>query len=318
MSVLFMKKPFFILAPMDDVTDTVFRRIVADCTAPDFTMTEFVNVDGLISIGRPKLMHRLSVSLDTAPVIAQIWGKTPENFRIIADEIASGVIPGFVGLDLNFGCPEKSVVKNECCSALQQPHLRDKALAIIKATQEGLQGRLPLSIKTRLGFDKIDYSWHELLLEQKPAMLTVHVRTTRQMSKVPAQWEAIELILALRDKISPETKVVMNGDIMDKTQGIELAEKHGVDGIMIGRGIFHDPYAFAEKSPWEQMSKEERIALLVHHIELHQQSYPNGERPFNPLKKFAKIYISNFDGASELRDKIMHTSDAGEALALLV
>lgn len=302
---------------MDDVTDTVFRRIVADCVASDYTMTEFVNVDGLTSIGRPKLMHRLSVSLDTTPVIAQIWGKTPENFRIIADEIASGVILGFVGVDLNFGCPEKSVVKNECCSALQQPHLRDKAVAIIKATQEGLGGRLPLSIKTRLGFDKIDYSWHQLLLEQKPAMLTVHVRTTRQMSKVPAQWEAIEPILALRDKISPETKIVMNGDIMNKAQGLKLAEKHGVDGIMIGRGIFHDPYAFALESPWEHMSKEERIGLLIHHIELHQQTYPNGERPFNPLKKFAKIYISNFEGASELRDKIMHTNSVEEALALL-
>ena len=312
-----MKKPFYILAPMDDVTDTVFRRIVADCAAPDYTMTEFVNVDGLTSVGRPKLMHRLSVSLDTAPVIAQIWGKTPENFRIIADEIASGVIPGFVGVDLNFGCPEKSVVKNECCSALQQPHLRDKAVAIIKATQEGLAGRMPLSIKTRLGFDKIDYSWHELLLEQKPAMLTVHVRTTRQMSKVPAQWEAIEPILALRDKISPETKIVMNGDIMNKSQGLELAEKHGVDAIMIGRGIFHDPYAFSEESLWDGMSKEQRISLLVRHIELHQQTYPNGERPFNPLKKFAKIYISNFDGASELRDKIMHTNTAEDALGLL-
>lgn len=309
---------FFVLAPMDDVTDTVFRRIVADCAAPDYTMTEFVNVDGLTSVGRSKLMHRLAVDLDTAPVIAQIWGKQPENFKIIADEMASGIIPGYVGVDLNFGCPDKSVLKNECCSALQQPHLRDKAIAIIQATQEGLDGRLPLSIKTRLGFDRIDYTWHELLLRQKPAILTVHVRTTRQMSKVPAQWEAIEPIVALRDRISPETKIVMNGDIMRKAQGTELAKKHGVDGIMIGRGIFHDPYAFAQTSPWGQMTKQERIDLLVHHMTLHQQQYPNGERPYNPLKKFAKIYINGFEGASELRDKIMHTNSVAEALKLLV
>ena len=302
---------------MDDVTDTVFRRIVADCATPDYTMTEFVNVDGLCSVGRPRIIHKLSDRLDTAPVIAQIWGRNPDNFEQIAREIADGTIPGFVGVDLNFGCPEKTVVKNECCSALQQPHLRDKALAIIQATQKGLDGRLPLSIKTRLGFDKIDYSWHELLLEQKPAMLTVHVRTTRQMSKVPAQWEAIEPIIELRNKISPDTKIVMNGDIMNKAQGLELAEKHGVDGIMIGRGIFHDPYAFAEQSPWPQMSREERIALLKRHIELHLENYPNAERPFNPIKKFAKIYISNFDGASELRDKIMHTNTAEDALELL-
>jgi tRNA-dihydrouridine synthase len=302
---------------MDDVTDTVFRRIVADCAAPDFTMTEFVNVDGLTSAGRPRLMHRLAVDLDSVPVIAQIWGKKPENFKIIADEIASGVIPGFVGVDLNFGCPEKSVVKNECCSALQQPHLRDKAVEIIRATIDGLDGRLPLSIKTRLGFDKIDYSWHQLLLEQKPAMLTVHVRTTRQMSKVPAQWEAIEPIVVLRDEISPDTKIVMNGDILNKTQGLELAEKHGVDGIMIGRGIFHDPFCFSESSPWVAMTKQERINLLVHHMTLHEKQYPNGERPYNPLKKFAKIYINGFEGASELRDKIMHTNSVHEALALL-
>lgn len=308
---------FYILAPMDDVTDTVFRRIVADCATPDYTMTEFVNVDGLCSVGRPRIIHKLSYKLDTAPVIAQIWGRNPDNFEHIAREIADRTIPGFVGVDLNFGCPEKTVVKNECCSALQQPHLRDKALAIIQATKKGLDGRLPLSIKTRLGFDKIDYSWHELLLEQEPDMLTVHVRTTRQMSKVPAQWEAIEPILALRDRISPKTKIVMNGDIMNKTQGLELAEKHRVDGIMIGRGIFHDPYAFAEQSPWPDMTKEQRIGLLKRHIELHLENYPNAERPFNPIKKFAKIYISNFDGASELRDKIMHTNTAEDALELL-
>ncbi|MCA9323545.1 tRNA-dihydrouridine synthase [Candidatus Saccharibacteria bacterium] len=363
---------FFILAPMDDVTDTVFRRIVADCAAPDMTMTEFVNVDGLTSVGRPKLMHRLSVEHDSVPVIAQIWGKKPENFKQIADEIASGVIPGFAGVDINFGCPEKSVVKNECCSALAQPQLRDKALAIINATKEGLVGRLPLSIKTRLGFKDIDYSWHEFLLEQKPDMLTVHVRTTREMSKVPARWEAIEPIVILRDRISPNTKIVLNGDVMNREQGEKLARKHGVDGIMIGRGVFHDPYCFAPtthqptcqlakpaalsassdathfsspvltspyddtvrsatqrenahhlevhsgcKTPWQQKTKQERIDLLKHHMNLHEQTYPNGARPFNPLKKFAKIYISDFPGASELRDKVMHTSSVEEAIELL-
>ncbi len=302
---------------MDDVTDTVFRRIVADCAPADYTVTEFVNVDGLCSRGREKVIRKLGVEVDSTPVIAQIWGKTPENFESIAREIADGTIPGFVGVDLNFGCPEKSVVKNECCSALQQPELRDKALSIIKATQSGLAGRLPLSIKTRLGFSEIDYTWHEFLLEQKPAMLTVHVRTTRQMSKVPAQWSAIEPIVALRDKISPDTKIVLNGDIMNRKQGIELAEKHGVDGIMIGRGIFQDPYCFALDSPWDNVSREDRIKLLKKHIELHEQIYPNGERPFSPLKKFAKVYISDFPGASELRDRIMHTETVAEALQVL-
>ena len=394
---------FFVLAPMDDVTDTVFRRVVADCAPADYTVTEFVNVDGLCSRGRSKVIRKLGVEVDTTPVIAQIWGKTPENFEQIAYEIANGLlgdseyekwlveqrrvgqnthgdgmqgasearsktykeyvdastgvgnaevrtkassatssarrqarpVSNFVGVDLNFGCPEKNVIKNECCSALAQPQLRGKALAIIEATKRGA-GDFPLSIKTRLGFGEIDYTWHEFLLNQKPAMLTVHVRTTRQMSKVPAQWEAIEPIVALRDKISPDTKIVLNGDITSRKQGMELAEKHGVDGIMIGRGIFHDPYAFASPtthqpscqlaepagvcecpSPWKSVSREDRIKLLIKHIELHDKIYPDGERPFSPLKKFAKVYISDFPGASELRDRIMRTNTVEEALSLL-
>lgn len=301
---------------MDDVTDTVFRRIVSDCAAPDMTMTEFVNVDGLTSVGRAKLLPKLSAVQDSVPVIAQIWGKNPANFEQIAREIADGAIPGFVGIDINMGCPDKAVVKNECCSALAQPHLRDKAVEIIKATQAGA-GKMPVSIKTRLGFDKVDYSWHELLLQQKPSMLTVHVRTTKQMSKVPAAWEAIQPIIELRDKISPETKIVLNGDILTHPQGEELAEKYGVDGIMIGRGVFTDPYAFANKSPWADMSRDERIALYRKQLELFASTYPNGERKVAPLKKFAKIYISDFDGAKELREKLMTTNSVDEALDLL-
>lgn len=317
--LLVMTQPFFILAPMDDVTDTVFRRIVADCAAPDLTMTEFVNVDGLCSEGRERLLPKLLVEQDSIPVIAQIWGKELENFEQIASELVDGTIPGFVGVDLNFGCPDKAVVKNECCSALAVPELRNKAISIIKATQKGLNERLPLSIKTRLGFDKIDYSWHELLLQQKPDMLTVHVRTTKQMSKVPAQWVAIEPIVALRDKVSPKTKIVLNGDIENKTHGNKLARKHGVDGIMIGRGVFQDPYTFSESFPaqWQAMGRDQRIELFVKHLQLFQETYSNGERKFNPLKKFAKIYVSDFSGASELRDKIMHTNNVDEALALL-
>jgi tRNA-dihydrouridine synthase len=362
---------------MDDVTDTVFRRIVADCAhsvtmqldaaqgdgegrseaykkyveastgadntamrqkyqqaisltdgqdgtvrwqGPDYTMTEFVNVDGLKSVGRKRLIRKLGVEKDTAPVIAQIWGKTPEKFEAIAKEISDGDIPGFCGIDINFGCPAKSEVRAGCCSALQQIDLRPRAKDMIEATLRGAKAgknKLPVSFKTRLGFDAIDYTWHEFLLGYKPWILTVHVRTTREMSKVPAHWDAIEPIVALRDKISPDTKIVLNGDIMNRKHGEELASKHGVDGIMIGRGIFHDPYCFAEESPWENMSSEERIELFKKHVLMHDEVFPGGERPFNPLKKFAKVYINSFPGASELRDRIMHTENVEEALAVL-
>lgn len=315
------KKQLFFLAPMDDVTDTVFRRVVSDCAAPDFTMTEFVNVDGLCSPGRNKLIRKLDTTQDKTPVIAQIWGKKPENYKTIAREIAEGVIPGFSAIDINFGCPAKSEVQAGCCSALQQLELRPEAAAMIEATLEGA-GDFPVSFKTRLGFDKIDYSWHEFLLGYKPWVLTVHVRTTKEMSKVPARWDAIEPILRLRDKISPGTKIIMNGDIINRKHGEEIIEKYGVDGVMIGRGIFHDPYAFAkvgpqQESPWNSVDRDERIKHFQRHVKLHKKQWPNDMKPFNPLKKFAKVYISDFPGASDLRVRIMEIDKAQDALDLI-
>lgn len=304
---------------MDDVTDTVFRRIVSDCAPPTYTMTEFVNVDGLCSEGRERVIHKLSTVCDDTPVIAQIWGKKPENFKQIASEIADGTIPGFVGVDINFGCPDKAVVKNECCSAMQQPHLREQAGELIQATLDGLDGRLPLTLKTRLGFKEIDYSWHEFLLGFKPMILTVHVRTTKQMSKVPALWEAIEPIVKLRDMISPETKIILNGDIETAAHGEELAKQYGVDGVMIGRGIFKNPYAFAKNAEeiWQSMGREERIRLFKKHLKLHAETYKKNERKFNPLKKFTKVYIIDFEGASELRNDVMQRRSIEEVLKLL-
>ncbi len=311
-----MSKPIFILAPMDDVTDTVFRRIVADCAAPDYTVTEFVNVDGLCSPGRPSLIRKLDTTLDSAPVIAQIWGSKPENFETIASEIADGTIPGFVGIDINFGCPAKSEIRAGCCSALQQLELRPDAEVMIKATLKGA-GDFPVSFKTRLGFNSIDYTWHEFLLGFHPSLLTVHVRTTKQMSKVPAQWGAIQPIIELRNKLSPGTKIIMNGDIMNKSHGLEIVEKYGVDGVMIGRGIFHDPYAFADPSPWQAVNQSDRIEHFKRHVLLHEKQWPDTMKPFNPLKKFAKVYISEFSGAADLRARIMEVETAEEALQII-
>jgi tRNA-dihydrouridine synthase len=313
-----MSKPIFILAPMDDVTDTVFRRVIAECAAPDMTMTEFVNVDGLCSPGRPRLIRKLDTSLDSAPVIAQIWGKKPENFETIAREISSGDIPGFSGIDINFGCPAKSEIKADCCSALQKLELRPEAEAMIEATLRGAS-EFPVSFKTRLGFNQIDYTWHEFLLGYKPSMLTVHVRTTKQMSKVPADWGAIKPILELRDKLSPDTKIIMNGDIMDKQHGREIVELYGVDGVMVGRGIFQNPYCFDDNAQekWAGISKKDRVDHFKRHVLMHEKQWPDNAKPFNPLKKFAKVYISDFSGASDLRAKIMETEVVSEALAVI-
>lgn len=308
-----LPRPFFVLAPMDDVTDTVFRRVVAGCAPPDLYFTEFVNVDALASRGREATMKRLKFTESERPIIAQIWGKDPENFRKAAQDIAK---MGYDGIDLNFGCPEKNVVRNNTCSAYILPENRGRAVEIIHATQEGA-GSLPVSVKTRLGFSEIDLSWHELLLQQKLNMLTIHGRTRREMSKVPAHWEEIGKIRELRDQLSPTTLIIGNGDVLTREQGEELARTHGVDGIMIGRGIFNDPYVFAKDSPWETLPKEKRIALYRTHVELFAATWQPGERKIHTLNKFCKVYINGFDGAKELREKLMAADSTDDLLQIM-
>ena len=316
--------PFFVLAPLDDVTDTVFRRVVGGCTPPDLYFTEFVNVDGLQSPGRQKLLKKLRFTEAETPLVAQIWGKTPENFYKTARQLADGTFArelglpagvNFAGVDLNMGCPDKTVVKNGTCSAL----INDRELAreIIEATKKGLDGKLPLSVKTRLGFNEIDMSWIEFLLNQKLSMLSIHGRTRREMSKVPAHWDGIGEARELRDRLSPDTLLVGNGDVMTRQQGRGLAEKYQLDGIMIGRGVFHDPFVFAEDSPWQDMPASQRVGLYKKHVELFAATWQNRERPIQTLNKFCKIYINNFDGAKELREKLMRADDTDTLLALL-
>lgn len=307
-----LPRPFFVLAPMDDVTDSVFRQVIADCAAPDLYFTEFVNVDGLQSPGRPKLMKKLQFSAKERPIIAQVWGLQPENFRKTTVEL---VEMGFEGIDINMGCPEKTVVKNGACAGLM--HNRELAIEIIQAVQEGAAGKVPVSVKTRLGFNEIDYSWPTLLLQQKLSMLTIHGRTRKEMSKVPAHWDEIGAVRELRDQIAPDTLIVGNGDVESRQQGLELAKRYQLDGIMIGRGSLHDPFVFAENSPWENYSKDKCIELYTKHVKLFAKTWINGEYPVHTLNKFCKLYINGFDGAKEMRERFMAARSADELLTML-
>lgn len=319
-----LPKPFFVLAPMDDVTDTVFRRIVASTAAPDLFFTEFVNVDGLQSPGRPRLLKKLRFTPGESPLIAQVWGKDPENFYKTAKQLAEGTFArelglpegvNFAGIDLNMGCPVKSEVSNGTCSALINN--RPLALEIIQSTKEGSAGKLPVSVKTRLGFSAVDMSWPELLLQQDLAMLTMHGRTRKEMSKVPAHWDLIGQVRELRDQIAPNTLVIGNGDVSSRQHGLELIEQYKLDGVMIGRGVFQDPFVFAEQSPWDNFSREERLALFSRQVELFKHTWEDHERPIYTLNKFCKIYINGFDGAKELREKFMQAGSSQELSELI-
>jgi tRNA-dihydrouridine synthase len=302
-----LPKPFFVLAPMDDVTDTVFRQIVADCAPPDLFFTEFVNVDGLQSPGRDRLLKKLQFTNKERPIIAQLWGKVPANYYKTAKEI---VDMGFNGIDINMGCPEKSVVKNGCCIALINN--RELAGEIIAAVREAVGEHFPVSVKTRLGLNVVDLTWHEFLLQQKLNALTIHGRTAKELSKVPANWQKIGEIRALRDRLSPTTKIIGNGDVLSRAQGLELARTHQLDGIMVGRGIFEDPFVFAEQSSWQGYAKSQRLELYAKHVKLFAQTWQPGQRNIATLNKFCKIYVNGFDGAKELRDQLMHVKTIDE------
>lgn len=309
---------------MDDVTETAFRRLVAGCAAPDIFFTEFVNVDGLQSPGRPALLKKLKFTVQEQPLVVQLWGKDPENFYKTARELADGTFArelglpdgvNFDGIDLNMGCPDRTVVKNGACSALINN--RELAEKIIKATQAGAGGTLPVSVKTRLGFNSIDLTWHAFLLKQDIAMLTVHGRTRKEMSKVPAQWDQIGRIRELRDRIAPATKIVGNGDVETRQQGIELAGRYSLDGIMIGRGVFHDPFVFARESPWLEYTKEQRLALFSRHLHLFRDAWQDDERSIVQLYKFSKVYMNGFEGAKEMREQFTSMQNIGDMLAFV-
>ena len=332
-----LPKPFFALAPMDDVTDTVFRQIVADCAKPDLFFTEFVNVDGLQSAGRQHLLHKLKLSDREKPIIAQLWGLKPENFYKTTKEL---IEMGFAGVDINMGCPVKGVIKNGACAALINN--RELAGEIIDATKEAAHSTIrqahgandaersrstssgqagehfPVSVKTRVGFTTVDMSWIEFLLSKKILnMLSIHGRTAKELSNVPANWDLVGQAREMRDVLCPSTLIIGNGDIMTRFEAEELAEKHKLDGVMIGRGIFHDPFLFSKKSPWEGWNREQKLDLFAKHIELYINTYENNERRFETLRKFCKVYINGFDGASDLRAKFMETKTPQQALALL-
>lgn len=295
-----------VLAPMDDVTDLVFRQLIAELAPADVYMTEFASVEGFCSAGRPAIERRLRLAAGEQNVIAQIWGKTPAKYEETARELAKR---DFVGIDINMGCPAKDVIKTGACSGLIRTP--DLAAEIIAATKAGA-GTLPVSVKTRIGYNSVDIAgWIGHLLEQDVVALTIHLRTVKEQSKVPAHWELMRDIVAMRDKIAPHTILIGNGDIATRTEALEKIEQTGVDGIMIGRGVFHNPWAF-EKQPKDHTIAE-RKATLLRHLDLFEQTWTNGEKRFEPLKKFFKIYIQSFEGAAELRARLMSTQSIDQA-----
>ncbi len=299
-----LPQPFFCLAPMADVTDAAFRQIVAKYGKPNVMWTEFVSVDGLMSdIGRQKLLIDLAYSKKERPIVAQIFGSKPENFFQTAKLIKD---LGFDGIDINMGCPEKSINKKQCAGAELINHHK-LAQEIILAAQEG-SGGLPVSVKTRVGYrrDEELADWLPALLSTKPAAITIHARTKKDMSKVPARWDLIGQAVEMAK--GSGVLIIGNGDVRDLTDARQKAEKYGCDGVMIGRGIFGNPWLFSGRT---NISTKEKLHVMVEHARLYDKLL-GADKPFAIMKKHFKAYVNGFDGAKELRSELMMATTADQ------
>lgn len=306
-----LPQPFFILAPMEAVTDVVFRHVVKQAGAPDIFFTEFANATGWVHAGDKAIAGRLIKTDDEQPLIAQIWGGEPGDMEAFAKHCTE---LGFNGIDINMGCPAKSAIKSGGAALIRRPDVAVAAIAAAKTAG------LPVSVKTRLGYTYVDEwrEWLTTILKQDIVNLTIHLRTKKEMSKVAAHYELIDEIVKLRDEIAPQTLLTINGDIRDREHGLEIARKHpGVNGIMIGRGVFSDPFCFRESKTDADSHKEELLTLLNYHLDLFDSYQPTLGRPFETLKRFFKIYIRDFDGAKELREQLMHTATTDEVRSIL-
>jgi nifR3 family TIM-barrel protein len=300
-----LKKPILVLAPMADVTDVAFRRVIAKYGKPDVMWTEFVSADGLVRAseeGKRKLLKDLEYSESERPIVAQLFGANVENMKKAAELVAK---LGFDGLDINMGCPDKSIEKQGAGAAMiKNPK---QAREIIRAAKEGAPN-IPISVKTRIGYNKDELdSWLPEILAEGVAVVTVHARTRKEMSKVPAQWSAVGRTVKMRNEIAPDTLIIGNGDVADPDEGRMRVKETGADGVMFGRAIFGNPWLFAKRTP----DIKEKLEVLVEHTKLFDELL-GSTKNFSVMKKHFKSYVSGFNGAGELRASLMQTNNAKE------
>ncbi len=315
-------KPIIALAPMEDVTDTVFRQILLTISKPGVlkvVCAEFTSTDGLCHpVGKDRVSHRLFVSPgerkllkeQNVRIVAQIWGGNPENFRKATEMLCRDY--DFDGIDINMGCPIKNIVRQAACSDL----IKHPALAqeIVLAVKEST--KLPVSVKTRTGIREHNTEqWIGTLLAVKPDALIIHGRTQKMMYAYPADWNEIEKAVKARDASGLDIPVIGNGDVHSYSEACEKTERYGVDGVMIGRGINRNPWMFNPDKP--EPSKEERLAVLLKHSELFERTWGR-EKNYSIIKKFFKMYTSGFHGASEARVKLMKSGSHEETEKIIM
>jgi nifR3 family TIM-barrel protein len=322
-----------VVAPMADVTDIAFRTMIARYSkphGPDVMWTEFVSADGLNSPGREVLTRDLEFTALERPIVAQLFSSTPENMRKAAALCRE---LGFDGIDINMGCPDRSIEKQGAGAA----HMKDwrRAQEVIRAAQEGA-GDIPVSVKTRIGYNKVEFmEWLPKILECNIPVLTVHLRTRKEMSLVSAHWELMPEIVALVRQMTGEVKeggtiVIGNGDVSSVKEGKRLSKESGCDGVMIGRGLFGTPWLFqdademqtnAEMTPKGTNTRsdrtvEEKLRIMVEHTKLYEEKLGD-IKSFAIMKKHFKAYVHGFNGAKELRMELMECNNAHDVATIV-
>ncbi len=303
--------PFLVLAPMDDVTDVVFREIIHRVAAPDVYFTEFTSADGLVSRGRDKVIEKLRFTENQHPIIAQIWGRHPETLgeaTTIVKEL------GFDGVDINMGCPVEAVVRKGAGAGCIGNY---KLVRELISSVRKHAGSMSVSVKTRLGIkDDTSQTWIPFLLEQNLDALTIHGRTAHQLSHDRANWDAIKQAVEFKNKIAPSTIIIGNGDVLSYDEALERHKATGVDGVMIGRGVFKNVRVFEKKLRKNLGTKSECLALFTSHMKLFEETWGD-QKPFFVLKKFAKMYIKGFSGSSVLRQQILECQTRDDMIGIL-
>lgn len=313
------KRPIFALAPMLDVTDFAFREIIAKYGKPDVLFTEFVSCDGICSKGKEKLLNHLAFTKKQKPIVAQFFGATPKNFRVAAK---LAVDLGFDGIDINMGCPDRAVEKQGAGATLiKNPNLAKEIIFETKLGIELTGKKIPVSVKTRLGYNNdILEEWITNLFETEPAVITIHARTRKEMSKVEAHWDRISDAVKLRDayfKSNQKTLIIGNGDVKTISDALIKFKQTGADGIMFGRGTFGNPFLFNYNK--KEVSIKKRLHVMIEHALIFEKYFGNSNinrlsatKSFDVMKKHFKAYVCGFDGAKELRVELMKSKDVGE------
>jgi nifR3 family TIM-barrel protein len=324
-----LKKPLFVLAPMADVTDAAFRRVIAKYGKPDVMWTEFVSADGLIRAtpeGKKKLMLDLIYTAAERPIVAQLFTSNPDIMRQAAKLVQD---LGFDGLDINMGCPDRSIEKQGAGAALIKNSKR--AREVLRAAKEGAPN-IPVSVKTRIGYNKNELeTWLPELLAEEPAVITVHARTRKEMSKVSARWEHVKRAVEIRNELKSKTLIFGNGDVADLEDARKKVEETGADGVMLGRAIFGNPWLFASLAHAKHDHQTERLVVasakaditipaklnvLVEHTYLFEELLGDAKN-FAIMKKHYKAYVAGFEGAGELRNELFLANDAKEVQTIV-